>query len=339
MPSSPLPSSVHNNPSTLQAWLALIRWKNLLIILITQLVVWACVIVPVSKLWKGVPALLLTPLHFSMLATSTVLIAAAGYIINDYFDIRIDLINKPDKMVLETHIPRRMAIIMHSVFNVIALLLAGYVAHQRSAYEWLLLQFFCTVLLWFYSTQFKRKFMIGNVVVALLTALTIATLVAYEPAMHLFIKKPIFEKESSGLLHLNPLALLSMYAFFAFLLTWMREIVKDMEDIKGDAKEGCETMPIRWGLKKTAGFTQALGIVALLPLLLSSIALLQTTHYILGGYVTVTLIVPLVYWLFSLQKKATTEHYARCSKQLKWMMVAGIGTLIINLIAEWIQLF
>ncbi|HTN47770.1 MAG TPA: geranylgeranylglycerol-phosphate geranylgeranyltransferase [Flavipsychrobacter sp.] len=330
-------NTITKNPYSPSAWFTLIRWRNLLIILGTQGMIWTCVILPAAKTWEGLPPLLLRSFNFSLIAISTVLIAAAGYIINDYFDVRIDMINKPGKMVLEKKIPRRMAIIMHTLFNVLAILMAWYVARQRTAPEWLSVQIICTILLWFYSTKFKQRFMIGNVVVALLTSLTILTLVVYEPAMHTFLKKPVFEKTVTGFLHLNPLWLLGVYAYFAFVLTWMREIVKDMEDLKGDAEEGCETMPIRWGLRKATQFTRFLGVSAIVPLLISVYALIRTQNFILGSYAIVALILPLSLWIMQLNKKATTEHYARCSAQIKLIMVAGIGSLIINFIAEWLR--
>ncbi len=331
----PPPSSPFGNSP--DAWFTLIRWKNLLIILCTQMLIWACVILPASRTWEGLPPLLLTPFHFSLITISTLLIAAAGYIINDYFDIRIDMINKPDKMVLEKKIPRRMAIVMHTVFNLLGITLAWYVAHQRSAYEWLTVQILVTFLLWLYSTKFKQQFMIGNVVVALLTALTILTLVVYEPAMHVFLKKPIFEKEAAGFLHLNPLWLLGVYAYFAFILTWIREIVKDMEDLKGDMQEGCDTMPIRWGLKTTTHFTQLLSVLAILPLLLSSYCLIATHNYTLGIYTFIALVIPLAVWIYFLNKQSSTRHYARQSTAIKLIMVAGIGSLIVNFITEWLR--
>jgi 4-hydroxybenzoate polyprenyltransferase len=130
-------------------WLQLIRWQNLLIIFFTQLLAWWCVVLPESPT-------VLSPLNFGCITLSTVFIAAAGYIINDYFDIRIDSINKPDKVVLEKIIPRKEAIISHGVLNILALLLAGFVAGQAHHPEWILLQVGCAVLLWFYSTDLKR---------------------------------------------------------------------------------------------------------------------------------------------------------------------------------------
>ncbi len=135
------------------AWLRLIRWNNLLIILLTQLLAWVCVIMPMRH-YAAVPMLLNAP-NFLCLSLSTILIAAAGYIINDYFDIKIDTINKPDKVILEKQIPRRMAIIAHSVLNIIALCLAAFVAAQAHHFEWLLVQVLCTlvVMVLFYPFQ------------------------------------------------------------------------------------------------------------------------------------------------------------------------------------------
>ncbi|MDR3680540.1 MAG: geranylgeranylglycerol-phosphate geranylgeranyltransferase [Flavipsychrobacter sp.] len=313
----------------MNAWLRLIRWNNLLIILLTQLLAWACVVLPVGY-YTHVP-LLLTPVNFACLCLSTILIAAAGYIINDYFDIRIDAINRPEKVVLETAIPRRMAIMLHSILNVVGLLLAGYVARQAHHLDWLALQATCTLLLWFYSTHFKRQFMTGNLVVALLTSLTIAALMLYEPALHpyytqrYFIHTPMFSAP-------NPVWLLGFYAFFAFMLTWMREIVKDMEDFKGDEAEGCVTMPIRWGLQRSMRFTQILCAVVVAPLVLVAIKLLLAGWLLLSGYTFFAIIIPVGIWGLFLQQQATSAHYHKASFWLKMIMVMGVGSLIIYLL-------
>jgi len=312
----------------MNAWLRLIRWNNLLIILLTQLLAWVCVILPIGR-YTHTP-LLLTPLNFICLCTSTLLIAAAGYIINDYFDIHIDAINKPDKMVLETIIPRRMAIIAHTGLNILGMALAGYVAHQAHHYEWLLLQAACTILLWFYSTDFKRQFMTGNLVVALLTSFTIITLMVYETAIHYFatqwyfIHTPTFSAP-------NPVWVLGMYAFFAFMLTWVREIVKDMEDFKGDAAEGCVTMPIKWGLQRSVHFTQVLCLTVVVPLAIVSTKLYIAGWHIMALYTLCTIILPIGVWSLFLQRKATSAHYHTASTWLKIIMVMGVGSLIIYL--------
>jgi 4-hydroxybenzoate polyprenyltransferase len=308
------------------AWLTLIRWKNLLIVFGTQLLAWACVLLPIKQYTEYES--LLGPVNFLCVALSTVLIAAAGYIINDYFDVKIDIINRPEKMVLEKRIPRRYGIIAHSVLNVTGLLLAAYVAGKAGHYEWLILQVFCTVLLWFYSASFKRQFITGNVVVALLTALTMFTLILYEPALHGYLMERYFLVTSGGW-ELNPVWVLGVYTFFAFMLTWMREIVKDMEDYKGDAEEGCITMPIKWGLLRSARFTQVLGLVAITPLVVGSVRLFDAGWTALGAYMIAAVVLPLAWWIITVNNKATTEHYAKASRNLKIIMITGVGSLII----------
>lgn len=308
-------------------WLQLIRWKNLLIILITQLLVWVCVVLPLGPE-------VLNIINFCCLALSTLFIAAAGYIINDYFDNKIDAINKPEKVVLGKTIPRKQAILSHSVLNVIALILAATVAVQAHHFEWLLVQVLCTILLWYYSTKFKRQLITGNIVVALLTSLTVLTLIIYEPKLHYFLKGRIFEETEDGVYLLNPAWLLVFYALFAFLLTWMREIVKDMEDIKGDADQGCVTLPVKYGLSAAARFTRILGVVTVVFLLVCGTRLLNSNSRSMGGYLLIVVMPALIVWLINLNKKYTTQHYHSASQRLKIIMVLGISSLIINIIAS-----
>ena len=307
-------------------WLKLVRWQNLIIVFLTQLLAWGCVMLPIESYSNQV--LLLQCHNFLLLAISTVLIAAAGYIINDYFDIKIDIINRPQKVILEKRIPLRMAIIAHTVLNVIGILLAASVARQAGHYSLVLLQVGCTVMLWFYSTTFKKQFITGNVVVALLTSFTIITLMLYEPAIQYFATQPPFIVTPQNKIP-NPVWVLGIYTCFAFTLTWMREIVKDMEDFKGDAQEGCVTMPIRWGLLRSSRFTQAIGIITLVPLITGAIKLLMADRILLGVYTIVTLAAPIIGLIIYLPTKATSKHYNDCSRWLKIIMVAGIGSLII----------
>ena len=306
------------------SWLRLIRWKNLVIIFLTQFLAWRCIILP------GDPEIL-TPVNFILLSVSTMLIAAAGYIINDYFDIKIDLVNKPDKVVLEKVIPRKQAIITYTVLNLIALILAGVVAIQAHHLEWLMFQLCCTLLLWFYSTNFKRQYITGNVVIALLTALTIIVLILYEPRMHpgvLFRKGVAFPSLNERFLIVDNGWVLCFYAYFAFMLTWMREIVKDMEDIKGDEAAGCMTMPIKKGLKYATRFTILLSLLVIIPL---AIAVFNLRYDWLGLplYITLLIIVPLIVWSVFLVRKFTVQHYHNASRGLKIIMIIGICSLFI----------
>ena len=298
-----------------RAWLQLIRYKNLLIVAATQWLLWYSVILPLHPL-------LLSPFHTALLVLSTVLIAAAGYIINDYFDLRIDALNRPQKLVLGPVIKPNRAIIAHFALNIVALLLAGYLAYQLHHAYLAAIQLCSTVLLWYYSTHFKRQFMIGNVVVASLTALTLLLMIVYEPTLwpaHGFPK--LWQLEPMAL----PFLIICFVAYFAFFLTWIREIVKDMEDFKGDAAEGCHTLPIIWGLRNTKFFVLALQTLVVFPLVFAGLFL----QNILGYYILLCIVLPLLIWTSFFFTQSTTIHFTVCSKYLKIIMVLGLGLLLV----------
>jgi 4-hydroxybenzoate polyprenyltransferase len=261
------------------------------------------------------------------------LIAAAGYIINDYFDVKIDVINRPQKVIIDRVISRRAAILWHSFFNVIGFVIAIYLARKLGNYYVVFIQLTCTLLLWFYSTHFKRQFVIGNVVVALLTALTVMILAVFEPALYPFINFDLFYNVGSKNI-VNPFGVIAVYTYFAFMLTWMREIVKDMEDFKGDAEDGCITMPIKIGLKRSANLVIFFGVITILPLLAAGIRLFKGSWSVLGIYIMLLLVLPLVAWLFFLPQKATVLHYGKASKYLKFIMLSGIASLLLY---YWLQ--
>jgi 4-hydroxybenzoate polyprenyltransferase len=154
------------------------------------------------------------------------------------------------------------------------------------------------------------------------------TLIVYEPAMRPYLQERYFLQTVNGW-ELNPVWVLGVYTFFAFMLTWMREIVKDMEDYKGDAEEGCITMPIKWGLLRSARFIQVLGLIAVTPLVVGSVRLFDAGWIPLGAYMIVAVVLPLAWWIITVNNKATTEHYAKASRNLKVIMITGVGSLLI----------
>ena len=305
------------------AWLRLMRWQNLIIIALTQLLAWWCVVLP-----QG-PQLLTLP-HALLLMASTVVIAAAGYIINDYFDVRIDQMNHPDTVVLGKTIARKTAIKAHIAMNIVALLPAAWLAHKAGHREWMVLQLFCIAMLWFYSTSYKRQYMTGNIIVSLLTGLTIVALFVYEPTLQRLAKLPLAEMSRHAIRSSLPVWILLVYAGFAFLLTWIREIVKDMEDMEGDAAEGCLTMPISRGLGYATGFATVLAVAAMVPLVAGAVVLLRYGYLLVAGYALALLALPLAAWVWYLRRgPATPQHYHACSRLLKIIMVCGVCSLLI----------
>lgn len=297
-----------------------------MIVFLTQWFIWCCVVVPM-KAWNNVPLFLDAP-HFLLLSLSTILIAAAGYIINDYFDVRIDIINRPGKVIIGRLISRRWAIAMHTLLNIIGLLIAVYLGWQLHNFRVISIQLACTILLWFYSTTFKRQFVTGNIAVALLTALTVLILAVFEPALYPYINFTYFIEEQGRVL-VNPFGVIAVYTYFAFMLTWMREIVKDMEDFKGDAEDGCVTMPIRIGLQRSSWWVIFLGVLAVVPLAVAAFRLFAGAWMALGIYIVLALVLPLVLLMIRLPRKATQQHYALMSRWLKIIMLAGIASLLL----------
>src|SRR5665647_558196 len=155
------------------AFFRLIRWPNLIFIALTQSLFYYCIIVPTTSYYQI--SFKLTQSFFFLLVIASVFIAAAGYIINDYFDINIDQINKPDKMVVEKIINRRWAILLHWIITTVGLIISLYVSFKTS-FIVIIVNVLCTLLLWFYSTTFKKKLLSGNVIISLLTAWTVLVL-------------------------------------------------------------------------------------------------------------------------------------------------------------------
>lgn len=232
-----------------------------------------------------------------VLTCSTLIIAAAGYIINDYYDVKIDLINKPQRVVVGKTLKRRIAMISHTLLNVTGIAL-GFILSYKIA----VVNFLSAVLLWAYSNQFKRMVLIGNFLVAFLTGLSIYVIaLLFDPA--------------------NTLVL--AYSLFAFFFTLIREIIKDMEDLKGDASFGCKTLPIVVGIRKTKIVIYIITLV-----MLTSLCLLL--YSLVGSYMLwmcLALIIPVTFLFFKLVRADTTAHFTFLSNYCKFVMLIGVLTM------------
>ncbi len=303
------------------AFFKLVRYPNLIYIALTQFLLQYCVVAPVLRNNGAEPSL--SFLHFCMLSFSTVLVAAGGYIINDYFDINIDLVNKPEKMVVDKIINRRWAMAWHTILNMTGVSIGFVVAFQIGQFYLGFVQVFCTLLLWFYSTSFKRQVLIGNVVISLLTALSVVVVGFYERQIYESFEA-IMSPEGRKLIKI-----IGVYALFAFLLSMIREIVKDMEDMIGDSKDGCRTIPIVWGVKKAKRFTMLLIIILQALLLLIMILTGLKGWYIAAAYILLCVFGPLtVFVQRPLQRAYLPEQYHKISTWIKIVMLTGILSMI-----------
>lgn len=271
----------------------LVRMTNLVIVALTQYFTRILLIGPRQD-WKQIIA---DPDMF-FLSLSTVCIAAAGYIINDYFDIKIDIVNKPERVVVGRYLKRRWAMGAHQVLNVVGALLGLLVS------PWVfLVNVFSITLLWFYSERFKRKAFIGNFIVSLLTGFSLLILTVHFPENR---------------------HLVFIYAVFSFFISLIREVVKDMEDIKGDAAHGCRTLPIVWGIRQTKTFLYA--VISIFVLTLFLMAKVLNNPVLI--WLFLLLLIPIGYLVFKLAKSDTRREFKEISTLCKIIMLLGLLTML-----------
>ena len=277
------------------AFLKLIRSLNLIILAFTQYMCRYFII------GKGTASFyeIATDWKFFLLVVSTVLVAAAGYIINDYYDVKIDLINKPKRVVIGKVLHRRVAIVSHFILNTAACFLAIFLG-------WKIFTIIVatTVLMWFYANQLKRTALVGNLLISVLTGLS--------------VYMPVF-------LYGTAQQTLLLYASFAFFISLVREVIKDMEDVKGDEEFGCKTLPIIWGIRKTK---IVIYVVSFLFVGIISIILIQaelnTQLYFLFFPA------PLFVWLLiKLSKADTSTQFLQLSFLCKCIMVVGVISMVL----------
>lgn len=299
------------------AFFRLIRWPNLVFIVITQVLFYTCILLPTIG-----NNLKLSPVIFSILVGSSVLIAAAGYIINDYFDLNIDQVNKPDAIVVQRYISRRWAIFWHFLFSSIGIVMAFYISWELRNPIIGFANFGCVILLWLYSTTFKKQLLIGNVLISLLTAWVI--LVIYFAEMSV----TRFDDPEYLTTFKNVFKYTVLYSGFAFIISLIREVVKDMEDREGDARYGCKTMPIVWGLPASKLFLAIWTIVLLGSLIIIQVVGLFKGWWLGAVYCLLTVLSPLIKFLIDLKKAVRPADLHRLSSLIKLVMLAGIVTML-----------
>ncbi|MCP9756897.1 prenyltransferase [Lacihabitans sp. CCS-44] len=275
----------------MKPFLKLIRWNNLLIIAFSQYLVRYFLVEnaenSIFKDWE-----------FLILVLSTVLIAAGGYIINDYFDVKIDQINKPDEVFVGRIIKRRYALLIHQILSGMGVVLGLFLS-----WKILLVNSFSVTILWFYASIFKKKPFSGNLIVAFLTALSISEIALYyEPGR----------------------IIIHIYALFAFFINLIREIIKDMEDMKGDAAHGSKTLPIFLGIRKTKNIIYSL-LVLFVALVLILLAKLSNFNLWLCFGILGLLLLLMLYKLILADRK---KHFAELSRICKIIMLLGVASIV-----------
>jgi 4-hydroxybenzoate polyprenyltransferase len=303
---------------TIPAFFRLIRWPNLVFIVLTQVLIKFLII---DKIYRY-PVLNLS--LFLWLSFASVLIAAAGYIINDYFDLNIDIINKPKKLIVDTFISRRRAILLHLVFSLAGIAISIYVALKTNPLV-AIGNTACVFLLWFYSTTFKKKLLIGNIIISLLTAWVILVIYFAIDTQFSFLVR--MDKIDFALHKVFRYVIL--YSSFAFIISLVREVVKDIEDVPGDSKYGCQTMPIIWGIPVAKVFSGVWLVVLIGTLTAIIFYIMQLGWWAAVAYLAFLVIAPLVSVINKMYKAQTVAEYHQLSNTIKLVMLTGILSMAV----------
>jgi len=278
----------------------LIRPLNLLVIVITMLV-FQCYLTKCT--WID-----LFSFDFLLLLFSILLIASSGNIINDYFDVKADRVNKPELLIIDKYIKRRWAILFNWIFNTLAFIIAFYLSYKYDNWWILLLSFVAMNTLWFYSVYFKRTLFIGNIMIAFLTGLV--------PLYVLFFNHGV---------SFYGFEIVWAFSFYAFLFNLIRELIKDIADVRGDLLLASKTVPIVFGIKQAkflALFLMLITISPLLVLVLFYSTIYQENLIILGLISGIILsgIIGIVILLFT----ASRKKYLLSANILKLSMFLGL---------------
>lgn len=310
----------------IKAWMRLIRFPNLIILSIVFILLHVGIYISVFYS-LGIAS----PLNgwvFSAFVLSVILVMAGGNIINDYFDYQIDLINRPSRLVIGKVISFNQAITAYWVLTFTGIVGGFITGWLCGIFKIGFFYGFGALLLYLYSESYKKRLLIGNLIIALFGALSIILLWLYEffalrnNAASFITVYPLFLKIN---------LLMGGYALFAFLTTLIREILKDIEDVEGDQIEGCNTLPIAYGINFSKIVVLILIILTMLILLSGQIVCWFHQLKLLAIYIFPVIQLPFFILIYRLIKANTKMNFHSVSTLMKLIMVAGIlGIQLIN---------
>lgn len=308
------------------AFLRLIRWPNLVFIALTQWLFYYCIVDSLYISGANHSNYPNQDFLFYLLMLASVVIAAAGYIINDYFDLKIDIVNKPDKVVVDRLLKRRWAIMWHLILSFTGVIISLYISYRTGKWVIVIANTCCVLLLWFYSTMFKKKLLSGNIIIAALTAWVIVVVYFFAGATIINYKGWLTTLYPFYIKRFYKLTIL--YAGFAFVVSLVREVIKDIEDLHGDAKYDCKTMPIEWGIPASKVFTAVWIVVCVAALCILQLYAWQSGLWLVAIYCIVAIILPLCLILRNLYKATAPPDYHKLSSMVKLVMLTGILSML-----------
>lgn len=300
---------------TVKEYLKLFRWPNLVIVALSMLFLQWFVINPFLSHEST-----LNIYQILLLIVAVLSVTAASYVINDFFDIKVDRINKPGGNMVERMKDDKAAVKLFFGLSVTGVLISFYLSLVVENFDLFWLFSGAIGLLWFYSKTYKCVPVIGNFVVAALSSFSFGVV--------WFFDFQYFLKNSTDIYHVDKGLIISfkfvlVYMAFAFLTSWLREIVKDMEDADGDGKTGCDTYVVKKGIKPAKIFAMVLSVILMVLFVVSQIYFLKINFKYMFGY----FLFLEFFQLFIIKKiyeSADIVDFSNLSDMIKLLMLSGI---------------
>jgi 4-hydroxybenzoate polyprenyltransferase len=297
-------------------YLKLIRYQNLLMLALMQLIFRYGFLE-----LQNIP-LALADWQYMLLVLATVSIAAGGYVINNIMDVETDMENKPENVVVGKFISEIKAYNLYIAFTVIGVAIGFYLSNVINRPSFASIFIIIAATLYFYATSLKQSLLIGNFIVALLLSFSVIII-------GIFDLYPVTFEENRAFMGLL-FSILLDYAIFAFIINFIREIVKDLQDIEGDSNQGMNTLPIAFGKKNTTKLVFGLSFIPVI-LILNYINTNLFSAGLLYGTVfgIVFILAPLLYFTTKIWSANSQKDFHHLSTVLKWILFFGILSIVV----------
>ena len=295
-------------------YLQLIRYQNLLLLAFMQLIFRYGFFK-----FRHIP-LALTDWQFNLLVLSTVLIAAGGYVINNIFDQETDLVNNPKKVIVGVSISETQSYNIYLALTSGGVVTGFYLANVISKPSFAAIFILIAATLYLYATSLKQMMLIGNIVIALLLAISVIIVGVFD----LFPATTTANKQQMGLFF----SILIDFAVFAFIINLLREMLKDIEDFEGDNREGMNTFPIFIGKKNAVKILFGLSFIPLIVILFYINQYLIDLLFV-AFYMLLFVCVPLLFFIIKIWNASSKQEFQLLSLLLKWILFFGIFSIVV----------
>lgn len=297
-------------------YLKLIRYQNLLMLALMQL------LFRYGFLNFQSISLALTDWQYFLLVFATVMIAAGGYVINNIMDQATDNDNKPNQVVVGKSISETNAYNVYFGCTILGVGAGFYLSNVIAKPGFAAIFIIISATLYLYATSLKQMLLIGNFVVALLLAFSVIII-------GIFDLLPAINSENRVVMA-DLFSIILDYALFAFVINFIREIVKDLEDVNGDYNQGMNTLPIAFGISRTSKLVLVLSLIPLVMVVLYiKNYFFDYNLYVATFYALTFIVAPLIYFAVKMSDAKKSQDFHHLSTVLKLVILFGLLSIAV----------